>query len=182
MMYVPLPPTGLLATTATYELLEGILVAELFTPKYPCESPLEPAGPGGTDMYDLFDGQLSRYNGYNGPLNTQSASCGDVHFPPNTVGNYDYGNNAVVWSDCSDYNPGNPASELYWEVSDGNWQTIPCDPSLGFNTFDCNQESYLMWWMQNMPGYNNGTLDLYQYSMPSWWQYIVALDTTIRYN
>lgn len=138
--------------------------------------------PGGTDMYDLFDGQASRYNGYNGLLNTQTAACGDVHYPPNAVNGYDYGNNDVVWSNCSDYNPGNPSAALYWEVSAGSWQGIPCDPSLGFDSEDCNQESYLLWWMQNMPGYNNGVLDLYQYNMPDWWQYIVALDTTVRYN
>jgi hypothetical protein len=100
----------------------------------------------------------------------------------NLRSSYDYGNNSVVWSDCIDYNPGNPSAELYWFVSAGNWQGIPCDPSLGFNTVDCNQESYFMWWMRNIPGYNNGTLDLYQYNKPNWWQYIVDLDSTIRYN
>jgi hypothetical protein len=138
--------------------------------------------PWGTDMYDLFDGQAARYNGYTGPLNIQSASCGDVHFPPNTVDSYDYGNTTEVWSDCSDFNPGNPSSQFYWLVSANSWQGIPCDPSLNFNSFDCKQESYLLWWMQNMPGYNNAASDLYQYAMPNWWQYIVALDTTIRYN
>jgi len=138
--------------------------------------------PGGTDLYDLFDGQVSRYNGYNGPLNTSTAECGDVHFPPNATQSYDYGNSTVVTSDCASYNPGDPSSQNSVPVSASTWEAIPCDASLQFNTFDCQQESYLMWWMQNMPGYNSTILDQTDNPMPNWWQYILELDTTVRYN
>lgn len=144
--------------------------------------PADFSGPGGTDMYDLFDGQVSRYNGYTGPLNTQTASCGDVHFPPNATQAYDYGDTTVVNSDCATYNPGDPSSQNYVPVSINTWQSIPCDPSQPYGSFDCNQESYLLWWMQNMPGYGNGILDNTDNPMPNWWQYILALDTTVRYN
>ncbi len=138
--------------------------------------------PGGTDMYDLFDGQVSRYGGYNGPLNTAAAECGDVHFPPNTTQAYDYGNSAVVTSECASYNPGDPSSQRFVPVSAATWEAIPCDTSIQSNTGDCQQESYLLWWMQNMPGYNNKILDQTDNAMPNWWQYILALDTTVRYN
>jgi hypothetical protein len=44
-------------------------------------------------------------------------------------------------------------------------------------SFDCDQESYLMWWMQNMPGYGNSTYDCGGNPMPNWWQYTLAFDT-----
>ncbi|MHB8596318.1 MAG: hypothetical protein ACYDER_05850 [Ktedonobacteraceae bacterium] len=138
--------------------------------------------PGGTNMYDLFDGQVSRYGGYNGPLNTATAQCGDVHFPPNTTQAYDYGNSTVVTSDCASYNPGDPSAQRFVPVSAATWEAIPCDASLQSNTGDCQQESYLLWWMQNMPGYSNKILDQTDNLMPNWWQYILALDTTVRYN
>ncbi len=138
--------------------------------------------PGGKNIYDLFDGQVSRYGGYNGPLNTATAECGDVHFPPNATQAYDYGNSTVVTSDCASYNPGDPSSQRFVPVSAATWEAIPCDASIQSNTGDCQQESYLLWWMQNMPGYNNKILDQTDNAMPNWWQYILALDTTVRYN
>jgi hypothetical protein len=142
--------------------------------------PASDAGAGGTDMYDLFDGQFYRYHGVNTPLNTTNAGCGDVHYPPNTTQAYDYWNTSAVQSRCASYNPGRPGLEHDASVSVSIWEAIPCDASITANTYDCDQESYLLWWMQNMPGARNSAVDCAQGSMPNWWQYIVALDSVAQ--
>jgi hypothetical protein len=139
--------------------------------------PIDDSGPGAKDMYDLFDTQFYRYSGVTAPLNTTQAGCGDVHYPPNTTQAYDYTNSTVVQSDCAAYDPGRPALVQYAPVSVSTWQAVGCDASIKNNTFDCDQESYLLWWMQNMPGAGNSALDCAQAPMPNWWQYILALDT-----
>ncbi len=146
--------------------------------------PIDYANVNATDMWDLFDGQLQRmsYSYTPPPVNTTSARCGNVHFPPNTGNAYDYGNALVVQSECATYNPGNPASQVYVPVSVNTWRAVGCDPAIQNNQGDCDQQSYLTWWMQNIPGYNNSITDLSHDPMPNWWQYILAIDTTIRYN
>lgn len=136
-----------------------------------------------TDMWDLFDGQAPRYGGYTGPLNTTTARCGNVHFPPNTMNGYDYHNTTTVLSACATYNPGNPLSQLYVPVNLTTWiQQYACDPSIQNNLFACQGQSYLTWWMQNFPGYNNTVTDLNHDPMPNWWQYILSIDSAVRYN
>lgn len=136
-----------------------------------------------TDMWDLFDGQAPRYRSFTGPVNTTSARCGNVHFLPNTAQVYDYGNNTTVQSSCATYNPGNPSALVYVPINQATWmQQVPCDPSIQNNLGACQTYSYLAWWMQNMPGYNNAATDLNHDPMPNWWQYFVSLDSTIRYN
>jgi hypothetical protein len=82
-----------------------------------------------------------------------------------------------VQPDCATYNPGNFGAETYVPVSVTTCRALPCDPAIQGTGFDCDQQSFLMWWMQNMPGLNNTALDCGGNPMPNWWQYIVALDT-----
>jgi hypothetical protein len=128
-------------------------------------------------MYDIFDGQVARYAAYTGPLETSYAECGDVHYPPNTTQAYDYSNTQTVQSDCVTYNPGDPGSEREIATNVATWRSVPCDPSIQTNQGDCDQQSYLMWWMENMPGASNTVLDCGGSAMPNWWQYILALDS-----
>lgn len=139
--------------------------------------PANGISPGGTDIYDLFDGQLPRYGSYDGPLNTSTAECGNVHFPPNTTAAYDYGNTTTVTSNCASFNPGNPAAQSYNPINASTWQALSCDPSESPGSFDCNEQSYLMWWMQQMPGYGNTALDCAGDPMPNWWEYLMSLDS-----
>ena len=142
--------------------------------------PVDASGPGAKDVYDLFDRQYSRYNGVNAPLNTAAAGCGDVHYPPNTTQAYDYGNTTSVDSGCATYDPGRPALVQYVPVTASTWEAVGCDASIANNKGDCDQESYVLWWMENMPGANNSAVDCAQAPMPNWWQYIAALDTVNR--
>ena len=53
---------------------------------------------------DLFWGSYVGVEGFPGPLQTLGR-CGWTHSPPNTQGDYDYRNNALVESDCEDWRP-----------------------------------------------------------------------------
>jgi hypothetical protein len=136
--------------------------------------PADYRGPNGTTAYDLFDGQISRYAGYKGPLDTANAKCGNVHFPPNATQDYDWTNMAQVQSICGSYNPGSPSEQVHVPVDSTTWRSMPCDEDLRNN---CAEQTFLMWWMQNMPGYDNYVRDTFTNRMPNWWQYIVALDS-----
>lgn len=94
------------------------------------------SGTGSGTVYDDFDGQAERYSGCTAPpLNTTSAHCGDVHFPPNTTSAYDYGNSTAVKSDCANFNPGQPATETYSTVNANTWETTdPCSGSSQSNS------------------------------------------------
>lgn len=87
--------------------------------------------------------------------------CGDVHFPPNTLGEYQYSDATPRWSDCGDWRPGR----------DGAKTQVSCD------TWGCGgdpQLQYLVWWMQNMPGLGNGL------GVGDWWEAIADFDTVKR--
>ncbi len=138
---------------------------------------------GASDMWDLFDGQAPRYRSYTGPVNSSTAHCGNIHFPPNTRTIWDYANTTTVQSNCETYNPGNPSAQVYAPVNASTWtQKYTCDPSIQDNPDACRSQQYFTWWMQNLPGYDNNIKDLSQNPMPNWWQYILSIDSTIRFN
>jgi len=84
------------------------------------------------------------------------AGCGNVHFPPNGVADYDYSNPTTVLSDCSD------------------WSTWPNPPShfvpVSCVTWSCSQYGYLTWWMSNIPHAKAGRTDRIE---NNWWRYIL---------
>lgn len=78
-------------------------------------------------------------------------ACGNVHFPPNGVQHYDYGSATLVRTSCTGFGRhqgagGRDATEL---INKDAWaRYLPLAP-------DCGGE-FLVWWFQNMPGYNSG--------------------------
>ncbi len=114
----------------------------------------------GDDWYE-FDGQV----GYDGTLDL-NRYCGNVHWTPNAqtlADDYDYNLSYWVRSDCENWNPQHTGSQ--------GW--IRC------NDWGCDQEGYLKWWFQNMPGENNGMTRLDGAAMPGWWQLIFKFDDSI---
>jgi hypothetical protein len=89
-----------------------------------------------------------------------SNSCGKVHFPPNYRYEYDYYSPNAVMSDCQNWNPQGTGSQA----------SITC------SSWGCSQAGFMNWWMQNMPGMDNGLLDNYGNPIPSWWDYIANPD------
>ena len=89
--------------------------------------------------------------------------CGNIHYPPNGVSDYDYGNKKSVKTYAD-------AWKNYPDLSKGKARTINCkewyDKEQGY------QYGYMKWWMKHIPknkgytkwGYNN------------WWVYIANTD------
>lgn len=96
--------------------------------------------------------------------NSFVGGCGDVHYPPNVGGSYndgfglgyDYGNETVVNSICLDWS----------QDGSGEASEINCE------NWGCSQKGYLIWWMQNFPGFENSNLDVNGLPHPNWWAYL----------
>jgi hypothetical protein len=84
--------------------------------------------------------------------------CGNVHYPPNGLSDYDWGNLRYVQSDCDDwYN--------YPDLGN-NFVSLNC------TTWGCNGYSYISWWLQHLP-HAGGTMDGHR---NDWWRYVVDYD------
>lgn len=84
--------------------------------------------------------------------------CGDAHHPPNILDepDYDFGNPRVVQSICTDWQMDGSAQPT--EVSCEDW--------------GCTHLGFHVWWMQNIPGYENSNHDRNGELMPNWWAYL----------
>ena len=89
--------------------------------------------------------------------------CGWSHFPPNAVGNYDWQNKRVVMSDIEDWKPDGTGKKK--TISSDIW----------------NRDSYtwFMYWMQNMPGKDNG-LAFDGKKLTNWWIFIGDFDYAMK--
>jgi hypothetical protein len=92
--------------------------------------------------------------------------CGNVHFPPNGREHYDYGNSTSVRSSCTGFGRrqgtgGVDATEFVNKDTWARYATVAPD---------CGGE-YLVWWFQNMPGFNSGQSHPDGRPMPSLWPF-----------
>jgi len=97
--------------------------------------------------------------------------CGNVHFPPNGVANYDYFGPAQVRSSCTGFgrhggSGGADANELIGGSVALPWSVAPYTQ---FN--DCGGE-FLTWWYQNMPMFGSGQTFTDGTKMKSAWPYL----------
>ncbi len=77
--------------------------------------------------------------------------CGNVHWPPNTSTEYDYSELASVQSDCQNWKPdGSGQPEL---INCHTWAGQDCSAG---NNIDLAEQKEHIWWMQNIPGFQNG--------------------------
>ncbi len=96
------------------------------------------------------------------------ASCGNTHSPPNTLEGYDYDSKKFQENNCETWNPVDSLTE-YVSANCSQW--------------GCTDIGFYKWFMQNMPGYNNG-LTYKGKAMRNWWdamydfeKYIDSSDT-----
>ena len=92
------------------------------------------------------------------------AGCGNIHFPPNGLQDYDYANSQSVQNACSSWD-NYPFSEKTVASQDCSAWGCSGDP----------QVNYLKWWMNHLPrkdGVQNGNLN-------NWWKYIVDFDNGV---
>jgi hypothetical protein len=86
---------------------------------------------------------------------TGEGRCGWAHYPPNGERDYDWANRKTVWSDIEDWRP------------DGTGQRRPIDCT----RWNCGSLDWFVYWMQNLPGRNNGI----QYRgrpLANWWAWV----------
>ena len=85
------------------------------------------------------------------------SGCGNIHYPPNGVRDYDYGNSSIVNSNCDDF-------VNYPNLSEPSavWRSVTC------SAWSCDHLQYFGYWFSHLP-YNAGCgLDRVA---ADWWQY-----------
>jgi len=87
--------------------------------------------------------------------------CGNIHYPPGTLTEYQYDNTEIVRSDCRQYL--NYPEDLPPDK-------ITCDE------WGCTQLGYVSWWLSHIPS-NPGVVFLDgKYIYKNWWKYYVNYD------
>jgi hypothetical protein len=114
-----------------------------------------------------------------GALPMNLGRCGWTHSPPNTTANYDYGNETLVNSDCEDWRPDGlgtkrPVNASYWRSLSYAWPEGTDIPQKG-------ETQFYLWWMQNVPGDNNG-IPYGSATLENWWQFVADWDESIGNN
>ena len=85
--------------------------------------------------------------------------CGWAHYPPNATHDYDWANRAYVWTDIEDWRPDGA----------GQKQRLNC------TRWDCDSLTWFIYWMQNLPGANNGLTHRGR-PLSNWWTFIGDFD------
>lgn len=88
--------------------------------------------------------------------------CGWSHYPPNGERDYDWANRQYVWTDIEDWTP----------EGTGRKQRINC------TRWNCDSLTWFVYWMQNLPGANNG-LSYRGRPLSNWWQFIGDFDAAM---
>jgi len=89
------------------------------------------------------------------------ANCGNVHYAPNSIADYDWGNTTTVKSACDDW--------LAYPNLVGNYKDVNCQ------TWGCSGYQYKKWWLTHLPktgGFTGNKLN-------NWWHYIVDYENAI---
>lgn len=106
--------------------------------------------------------------------------CGNTHFPPNADEGYDYMNATPVLSDCMDWTPA--GTGLKTMVNSNTWGSISYAwPSGTMPAHDRIESQYYIFWMQNMPGFQNG-ISYGTNVMGNWWKFTADWDNSIQNN
>lgn len=114
----------------------------------------------------------SKTDGY-----ADSTHLGWTHCPPNTTKGYDWDNKTLTLSDIEDWKPTGGTKKM---INSDRWlnTTLQNYPSLISTKDDYNKDpqyKWLIFWMQSMPGYNNGIT-----GVNDWWDLFYNWDNTIK--
>lgn len=88
--------------------------------------------------------------------------CGWAHYPPNGVHDYDWTNRNYILTDIEDWRPD----------GSGQKQKINC------TRWNCDSLTWFIYWMQNLPGANNG-LAYGDRALTNWWSFIGDFDLAV---
>jgi len=101
--------------------------------------------------------------------------CGNVHFPPNAVNDYDYNNLTYVNSDIEDWKP--DGTGLFKKINKNTWNNYYFNwPQ---NVFNDSQSNWLLYWYQSIPGQYNG-LEYNGKKLVNWWDLFYNWDDSIK--
>lgn len=89
--------------------------------------------------------------------------CGWAHYPPNGERDYDWANINYVWTDIEDWTP----------EGIGPKQRLNC------NRWNGDSLTWFVYWMQNLPGANNG-LTYRGRPLTNWWRFISNFDEAME--
>lgn len=101
----------------------------------------------------LFWSDFSVY-GNRASLPGYKASCGNTHSPPNTTAGYDYDSPEYRENNCETWHPDDSLT-TYISANCLQW--------------GCTDTGFYKWFMQNLPGYNNGIVYNGR-QMRNWWE------------
>jgi len=106
-----------------------------------------------------------------------STHLGCTHKPPNTTKDYDWNNKTFAMSDIEDWKPTGGTKKL---INSDRWMNsnLSMMPSLLTTTYDYSKDvqyRWLIFWMQSLPGYNNG-ID----GVNDWWDIFYNWEDAIR--
>ena len=103
--------------------------------------------------------------------------CGNTHCPPNAKADYDYQNMTLVESDCEDWTP--DRSGNLKELNAKTWGDISYAWPEGTAPSGQIESHYYIYWMQNMPGYQNN-IRFGDHTMNNWWEFTADWDRAIH--
>jgi hypothetical protein len=96
-------------------------------------------------------------------VDTQDRHAGWAHYPPNAITDYDWVNKNYALTDIADWNP----------EHNGQKQKINSDLWHG------NSLEWFIYWMQNIPGYNNNIF-YNEKPLTNWWVYMGDFDNAMK--
>ncbi len=91
--------------------------------------------------------------------------CGWAHYPPNGVRDYDWANETFVWTDIEDWRP------------DGGGEKV----HVNCTRWNCDSLTWFTYWMQNLPGINNG-IEYRGRPLTNWWAFLGDWDGVMEAN
>lgn len=176
--YGDAPNCGKVVTTMTFNYLREVDVAlesynhrleGFFTHYFACDlsTATWPWAGSTTTPFSQCGNLLSdRYGFVARPFagNNQIAGCGDAHHPPNILGNQEY-----VYNDTTTVETICPS----WS-QDGS--ALPV--SLNCQAWGCTHWGFHLWWMQNVPGFDNTNKDRNGNLQPNWLSYLFGTPFT----
>ncbi len=131
---------------------------------------LEDRGHQTESIFNFVDSSLwSKFRNPHGESGEVVNHCGWTHSPPNTKNEYDWNNETDVLSDCEDWKPDGA----------GVAKTVDCHTWYGGTCLDNGGIEFKKWWMQNIPGQNNG-LVYNGKNVKNWWDFLGDFDKALQ--
>ena len=116
------------------------------------------------------DTLFSKFVGWTGSYINDSG-CGSVHYTPNSRREHGWYNRTEVLSSCEDWKPD----------GSGTKKLVSCETWGGSGCPDDGGAAWKKWWMQNIPGRDNG-LSYNGAGLRNWWDFLGDFDEALSLN